>query len=345
MRKWTVWALACGLVACATPAPSSSGEETAPPPPKPSAGPSAVPSASSRATPPATSAAPSEAAPVDAGSGIACTFELKVPADDITRVPSPVLAHAIIPTLDSVHMKAKVVKGDGGLNVVRDCHGGAAPATWEEADSTKKPLAEGTIRVLGRKSFPDGREAVWIATAKELGACVAEDGYGFFAIVKADGPRVNVLGVSPWHPSCGPKRQFRAEKLGDETVYVETEKEGTGAGFDGWENVWTLHSGELRLAGRYDTLQTGAAESGGAVGDDGLYPPSFTGTAKFVGSEIVVKGEITFMKPTKADTGTGFPFTFAKKSTWTKRYELKDGVLAEKQAEKKALKTPPPKPH
>jgi len=248
-----------------------------------------------------------------------------------------VIAHALIPSLDPAHMRAKVVRGDGGASVIVDCRGGASPAIWEEAEATRVPTPAGTVRVLGRKPLPDQREAVWLGTARELGACVSEDGYGFLAIVALDGPRLSVLGVSPWHPGCGPVRQLRAEKLGDVTVYVEPDKEGARAGFDGWENVWTLRDGDLHLAGRYDTMQVGAAESGATVDDAGLYPPSFNATAHFVGAEIVVSGQSTWLKPAVGDGGDGSPWTFAKKGPYLHRYELREGNVVEKKGKRPVL--------
>jgi hypothetical protein len=222
-----------------------------------------------------------------------CTLDLSFEPKSLAEVGSTSLAEAIVARLDPKAMRAAVGRDNRGAPVVRDCTGGVSSAVWEEAArGMARPPPQGTIKVIERKAMPDGRQAVWIATAKRIGACAVEDGFGFFAIVGLETSRVDVLGVSPWDPRCRNERKLRAETLAGERVYVEPESEGTGAGTSSWENVWVLRNGKLRVLGRYDTAAEGGEATQTGADDAGVFsPPSFEAKPSFRGDEIVVAGK------------------------------------------------------
>jgi hypothetical protein len=233
-----------------------------------------------------------------------------------------VIAKAVIPSLDPARMKAKAIPSDAGEPVVVDCQGHSVSASWEG----RKPRPAGTVRVLDRQSLPEGREAVWLATAEDIGACSAVDGYGFFAIVALDGPRLAVLGVSPWYPSCGFKRKLRVEKLENETVYVDSDGFSSGAGPTEWEGVWLLRDGQLIRAGRYITYE--APDPGtGMVDDAGLEGPQFRGSARYESHGIVLAGENSWLR--RVETDVGPDYVVAKKAPVTRRYQIRGNVLVD----------------
>jgi len=298
-------------------------------------------------------APPSPVPAPKAAPRVACFFDLPAPVASIADVPSPLLAHAVLPSLDPATMIARVERlpardgrGDAAVDtrdcdsmdcgivperdVVDDCHGGRSIATWE-GDDPKTPRPRGKVEILGRRALPGGREALWIGTGKELHACVGEQ--SVLAIVALDGPRVAVLGVAPWVPrGCShPREGLHAETVGGETVYVAPDRFGSGAGYNGWDDVWTLRDGELRQAGRYVTLETRPHDGMEPVDADGLYRPELSATARFVDGAIVLDGETTWERPVKGDAGAGPSSVLARRLTWVRRFGLRDGELVEEQ--------------
>jgi hypothetical protein len=245
-----------------------------------------VPSAGATAAP---SASAGQASPRPDAGKVACSFDLPASVASVGAVTPAMLLRAIVPSFDPTHGRAQVTRTKDGA-VIHDCSGGSAPAAWDEASGP--PVPAGTVKLIGRKALPDGRQAVWLATARDYGACALEDGYGFFAIVALDDARLDVLGVATWAPECRNKRALRAEKLHGETVYVEPEEFGTGAGDTHWETVWTLRDGELARAGRYDVRADGGAATQSGEDEAGVYSlPSFEGKPRFEADEIVVTGQ------------------------------------------------------
>jgi len=239
----------------------------------------------------------------------------------IKDVPSKLLAEAIVPSLDPATMRAKVTKTKGGALVLSDCHGGTAPAAWEDGPDGKGLTPPGTVKVIGRKALPGGQEAVWLASTIQVGACVAPDGFGLLAIVALEDAHARVLGVGPWDPSCHDKRALRVEKLGDVTVYVEPDGFGTGAGVEEWETVRVIADGELRVAGRYDTRLDGGEATQVGQDDAGVFwPPYAEAKAKFVGSEIVVSGLTKWIRLITHDGST--EYSPARTEAWVERYAL-----------------------
>jgi hypothetical protein len=233
-------------------------------------------------------------------------------------------------------MKAKTTKGKDGKPVATDCRGGTESAFWDDgSDGNPHGTPPGTVKVITRRGLPDGRQAIWLATAVDAGACTAQPGYGLLAIVALDGPHIAVLGVAPWNAGCHDQHLLRAEKLGDEIVYVEPDGEGTGAGNAEWEEVWTLRDGELRRAGRYDTRIDGGEATQAMADDAGVFaPPSIEAKAKFVGSEIVLSGQTKWWKQ------TGDKLVTVKTEAWVERYALENGKLVKKPVPKGAKKRP-----
>jgi hypothetical protein len=328
MRTAVGCPLVLGLLGCTNAAPVKENPAPAATAAR-SAAPSALPAAPPVAPPPAASSpAPVADAPADAGAKVACTFELPAAVDRIEKVPGATVARAIVPLLDAKTMVAKVTKA----NVVA-CQGATSPATWEPETYGGKAPPNGLVRVLHRKPLPDKREGIWLATAIERGACQPPDGYGFFAIVALDEARthVQVLGVSTWRPECGPPWALHAQKLGDETVYVEPDAEGTGAGRTSWDNVWTLRDGVLTIAGKYATEDTGNDHLG-PIDDAGFLPMAFEAKAKYAGEEIVVRGEATISRPRPAEAGgdASESWIVVRKQPYAKQYALVDGQIVEK---------------
>jgi len=176
---------------------------------------------------------------------------------------------------------------------------------------------------------------------------VSREGYGFLAIVGLVGQRVVTLGVRPWSPSCIGKPELRAEKLGDETVFVEPAGFDTGCGNHSWESVWTLRDGDLHVAGHYP-MRAGA---GGDCGPPGYDSVSDEATVRYSGSKILLSGTTGTSKCTDADGGS----ICSKQSiTWSESYGLRDGGIVQEPVPVGAPKrfffpgevpaTPPPDP-
>jgi len=264
------------------------------------------------------------AAPGDAGAHAACTFDLPAPVDAIAHVPSPWLAHAVIPSLDPTTMKAEVVRADSGASAVLNCRGDASDiAEWQ--DRSRPP---GGVKVLGRRSLPDGREAIWLATGRAL-AMGEGVGGGFFAVVALERSSVAVLGVSPWHPAAAWDRKLRAEKLGDEMVFVEQDGFINEIGGALHENVWTLRNAELRVAGSYWTQEDHHPyQQDDPTDATGFYKlENFTAKARYVGRQIVLEGESTWNHKIAGDAGMWWGV--GRRAAWVRRFELKGGRLVE----------------
>jgi hypothetical protein len=258
------------------------------------------------------------------GPRIACAYALPSPTDAIARVPSPVLAHAVIPSLDPTTMRADVVSRDGGASAVLNCRGDASDtAEWQ--DGSRLP---GSVKVVARRSLPDRRQAIWTATGRAL-AMGEGEGAGFFAIVGLEGSRVAVFGVSPWHPAAAWDGKLRAEKLGDETVYVEPDGFINEMGGARHENVWTLRDAELRVAGAYWTQEDHHPyQQDDPTDAAGFYTfESFTATARYVGREVVLEGESTWNHRLVGDAGRWWGV--GRRASWVRRFELKGDRLVE----------------
>ena len=124
-------------------------------------------------------------------------------------------------------------------------------------------------------------------------------------------------------------RGFRAEKLGDETVYVEADGFVNEIGGSRQENVWTLREGDLHLAGSYFTLEERHPYGGDDVPDDaGFFTlERFTGIPRYVGGEVVLKGESTWQHATVLEGGISW--TEGRRIPWTRRFQIRDGALVE----------------
>jgi formylglycine-generating enzyme required for sulfatase activity len=316
------WALPWLLAACAKPAPTA---EVSPAPLTPPAESNAAPPASSSARAPVAPSA-SAARRTDAGDPPVCTFDLAAPVDSIVHVPSGVLAHAIVPSVDAATLHGKTVLKEG-KPVLVSCDGETSQATWQDVDGKGRATPTGTVKVLARKPLSGGREAVWIGTGIELRACSSED--AFFAIVAVDAAHLSVLGVAEWSPGgCkDPMKGMHAETLSGETVYVVPDRFGSGAGYNGWDEVWTLRDGKLRPAGKYATEES-SFDMGEPPDADGLYGPSLEGTAHYADGEGVLDGKTRWHKRVRHDAGD--EWLVPRELSWVRRFGLEDEKLVER---------------
>jgi hypothetical protein len=296
-----------GLFACsrassnATPAPSSSA-----PSPAVSVATVAPPSAS-------------VAAPVDAGPASTCFVDLEDPVASIDKVPSAVIARAIVPSLVTKTMQAKVIPSvsKDTLPTIADCLGDHADVDWGAHDPPVPP--PGKVEVPLRQKLANGREAIWMITDSPVGACESHD--GFVAIVHLEDRRVVADGVGQWSRHCGPPEKFHLAKLGDDTVYSEAESYGTGDGQQENEALWVLRGPRIVLIGEMDVGHEGNVDSARD------WVPSMTGKSRYVGAEYIVHETWTWTLKDDATFDAGDGGARVKTRSLDRKYHLVGDTL------------------
>lgn len=204
-------------------------------------------------------------------------------------LPSEVLAGAVIPSVHDASLVYEIAgrDQDNGEPLVNGCRGASAIA-----------MRGGHAEVVSRVLLPDGRLAVALATSS-FNESYGSGRAGFLALLTLDDRIVIADATGNWGAESMEPLRLRVERLGGQTVYVETTTIAVaGSPTVHQERIWSEHEGNLRTLGNVplDGQEDHSCDTAG-----GPWRRRFSGRTTYSGQTVTVHDDVTWERGSCAD--------------------------------------------